>query len=146
MTKNILVEGPITPQLVNTVLGKLQEDTSLGGHSIFLGQVRADIKGSKKVAAIEYTAYESMAGRESSEIIDSVLRGFEDVHVIKILHSVGRVNAGEISLFVAVSGGHRRQAIEACSKIVEMIKTSLPVWKKEIYSDSSHEWITDSKS
>ena len=57
---------------------------------------------------------------------------------IEIIHSTGIVNAGEISLLVLVSAGHRQQAMQACSKAVELIKERLPVWKKEIYDDDSH--------
>jgi molybdopterin synthase catalytic subunit len=60
------------------------------------------------------------------------------------MHSTGRVNAGEISLFVLVSAGHRHQAMEACSKTVELIKSNLPIWKKEIFSDNTHEWQQNS--
>jgi molybdopterin synthase catalytic subunit len=48
--------------------------------------------------------------------------------------------AGEVSLLVLVSAGHRQQAMTACSKTVELIKEKLPVWKKEIFEDNTHEW------
>lgn len=111
-----------------------------GGHSLFLGQVRADVIDGNVVKAIEYSAYDSMVDAEATRIIDSVLGEFGDVRTVKIIHSTGVVRAGEISLLVLVSAGHRKQAIEACSKTVELIKERLPVWKKEIYEDNSHTW------
>jgi molybdopterin synthase catalytic subunit len=57
-----------------------------------------------------------------------------------IFHSLGKVNAGEISLFVFTSSPHRKAAIDACEETVEKIKSSLPVWGKEIFEDESHQW------
>jgi molybdopterin synthase catalytic subunit len=111
-----------------------------GGHSIFIGQVRADNIGGKKVKAIEYSAYEGMVKTEADKIKETILSEFRDTHSVEIVHSTGIVNSGEISLFVLVSSGHRHQAIEACSKAVELIKDKLPVWKKEIFDDDSHIW------
>ena len=65
---------------------------------------------------------------------------FNDTKSVEIIHSTGIVKAGEISLFVLVSAGHRQQAIQACAKTVELIKEQFPVWKKETFDDDSHEW------
>ena len=92
------------------------------------------------MVAIEYSAYDEMVNSEATKIIDQILAGFNNVKSISLIHSRGRVRAGEISLFVMVSAGHRRQAIEACSEAVELIKARLPVWKNEVYDDNSHEW------
>ena len=77
---------------------------------------------------------------EASKIEQLILAEFNDVRSIDIIHSTGVVEAGEISLLVLVSAGHREQAIRACSEAVEQIKKNLPVWKKEIYNDDSHNW------
>ena len=140
MKENILIDGPVTHKMIASILEALGNDTGAGGHSSFLGQVRADGTGGKRVKAIEYSAYEAMVQEEAEKIKKSVLTEYDDLKSIKILHSTGIVKAGEISLFVLVSAGHRHQAIEACSKIVEMIKENLPVWKKEIFEDNTSEW------
>lgn len=140
MVINYLISGSITPVVITTLIGKLAERTDTGGHSIFLGQVRADEINGKKVRAIEYSAYEAMVRVEADKIKDTILSEFTDTKSIDIVHSTGVVNAGEISLFVLVSARHRKQAIEACSKTVELIKSKLPIWKKEIFEDSSREW------
>lgn len=106
----------------------------------FLGQVRADEVGGKIVKAIEYSAYSDMVYVEAEKIKKTILDEFDDVVSIEIVHSTGLVNAGEISLVVLVSAHHRQQAIQACSKTVELIKEHLPVWKKEIFEDDSHHW------
>jgi molybdopterin synthase catalytic subunit len=140
MQKNYLIDGPISHDVIASLLNKMSEKSDSGGHSFFLGQVRADIIEGKIVRAIEYSAYESMVKDEADKIIRSVLAESDDVKSIDMLHSTGIVKAGEISLLVAVSAGHRKQAMEACSRTVEMIKERLPVWKKEVYEDNSHTW------
>jgi len=140
MKKSYLTEGPVTHKIVTSVLDEMAEKKDAGGHTFFLGQVRADIIAGKTVKAIEYSAYEAMVKAEAEQIIKSVLVEFADVRSVDIIHSTGLVKAGEISLLVAVAAGHRKQAIEACSKTVELIKERLPVWKKELYEDDSHTW------
>ena len=135
-----LTEGPISQKVISGLIDKLGERTDTGGHSLFLGQVRADKIKDRKVVAIEYSSYENMVKVEAEEIKKAILSEFGDVRSIDIVHSNGMVNAGEISLLVLVSAGHRHQAILACSKAVEMIKEKLPIWKKEIFDDQSMEW------
>ena len=140
MVTNYLIDGPITQKVISHLMEKMGEKTDSGGHSLFLGQVRADEINGKKVKAIDYSAYEGMVKTEADNIKKSVLLEFEDAKSIDIVHSTGTVKAGEISLFVLVSAGHRHQAIQACSKTVELVKEKLPVWKKEIFDDDSYEW------
>jgi molybdopterin synthase catalytic subunit len=137
---NYLIEGAVTPRLISEMMEALAARADCGGHSAFMGQVRADVVDGKTVKAIEYSAYESMVRTEAEQIKAEIIAEFEDAKSVEIIHSTGRVMASEISLFVLVSAGHRRQAIEACSKCVELIKERLPVWKKEIFDDDSHAW------
>jgi molybdopterin synthase catalytic subunit len=140
MEWNYLVKGPVTGSFLTELLDKIGADTGCGGLSFFVGQVRADIIDDKIVKAIEYSAYEGMVRGEADRIKQAILGEFADVRSIDIVHSTGIVNAGQISLLVAVAAGHRKQAIEACSKAVELVKEGFPVWKKEIYDDNSHTW------
>lgn len=140
MKINYLVSGPVSHEVVTSLIEMIGKLSDAGGHSFFLGQVRADDIQGKIVKAIEYSAYEGMVRAEAEIIKKSVMEEFDDVKAIEIIHSTGIVKSGEISLLVAVSAGHRKQAMEACSKTVELIKERLPVWKKEIYADDSHTW------
>lgn len=140
MNFNYLIEGPVTSGIVASLIEKMSSEKNSGGHSYFLGQVRADVIDGKTVVAIEYSAYENMVKAQADRIVTSVLSEFHDVSTVRILHSTGIVKAGEISLAVMVSAGHRKQAIDACAKTVELIKELLPVWKKEIFDDNSHAW------
>lgn len=140
MNLNYLIEGPVTSGIIASIIEKMSTEKNSGAHSYFLGQVRADVIDGRTVKAIEYSAYESMVKTEADRIVTSVLSEFQDVRTVRILHSTGIVKAGEISLAVMVSAGHRKQAIDACAKTVELIKELLPVWKKEIFDDNSHAW------
>ena len=140
MATNYLMKGPITQKVIAYYIEKIGEQTDSGGHSVFIGQVRADEINGKRVKAIEYSSYEGMVKVEADKIKEKVLSDFGDAKSIDIVHSTGIVKAGEISLFILVSAGHRQHAIQACSKTVELIKEKLPVWKKEIFDDDTHEW------
>jgi len=136
----ILIDGPLSPGTIAGIIEKAGNNTETGGHSLFIGEVRRDNVGGRSVRAIEYSAYEEMVVGEADKIRKLILSEFDDVKAIRILHSKGVVNAGEISLLVAVSAGHRHQAISACAKAVELVKERLPVWKKEIFDDNSDQW------
>lgn len=140
METNYLTAGPVSQKLISQLVEKMSHNTDSGGHSIFLGQVRADEIGGRKVKAIEYSAYAELVSIEAEKIKKTILSEFSDVRSIDIIHSAGVVNAGEISLLVFVSAGHRLQSMQACGKTVELIKEKLPVWKKEIFEDDSHIW------
>jgi molybdopterin synthase catalytic subunit len=142
--ENYLIDGPVTSVVISSLMEQMALRTDSGGHSFFLGQVRADEISGKRVKAIEYSAYESMVKIEADRIKESVLSEFADVRSVSIIHSTGEVRAGEVSLAVLVSAGHRQQAMQACSRAVELIKEKLPVWKKEIYEDNSHLWRKNS--
>ena len=140
METNYLTNGPVSQELITQLLDKISRKKDSGGHTVFLGQVRADEINGKTVKAIEYSAYAEMVNIEAENIKKAIFSEFSDVKSVDIIHSTGIVRAGEISLLVLVSAGHRLQAMQACSKAVELIKSNLPVWKKEIFNDDSHLW------
>jgi molybdopterin synthase catalytic subunit len=140
MSENYLIDGPITSAVINSLMEKMSLSKNAGGHTFFLGQVRADEISGKKVIAIEYSAYEIMVKNEADKIKDLIFDEYDDVKSINIIHSTGMVKAGQVSLAVLISAGHRHQSIQACSRAIELIKEKLPVWKKEIFEDNSHSW------
>jgi len=141
--KSVFKEGAITSEFIGNSIYKHQTKTSIGAHNIFLGQVRADVIDGKTVSAIEYTAYEDMANSKFHEIRESAFEKF-DLTCMHIYHSLGKVNAGEICLFVFVSSPRRKVAFEALEFIVEAIKSDVPVFGKEIFEDESHQWKVNS--
>jgi len=137
--KNIFVQGPVAASFIADSIQKHSTQTDIGGHSIFLGQVRADLIDNKKVASIEYTAYEEMALEKMYAIREDIFSKY-DLTCMHVYHSLGKVAAGEISLFVFTSSIHRKPAIDACQETVERIKAELPVWGKELFEDESYQW------
>ena len=137
--KNIFVKGPVAASFIGESIQKHSDMKGIGAHSIFLGQVRADISDQKKVIAIEYTAYEEMALEQMHGIREEIFAKYE-LNCMHIYHSLGKVAAGEICLFVFTSSAHRRAAIDACNETVERIKKELPIWGKEILEDETHQW------
>jgi len=135
----VIQQGAISPQFVADSIAKHSSKTNIGAHTIFLGQVRNDLIDGKEVVEIEYTAYEEMA-EEHFHIIREEAFAKYDLTCMHIHHSIGTVKAGEISLFVFVSAKHRAQVFDACSFIVEQIKSKVPVWGKEIFADGEHVW------
>ena len=135
----IFIEGAITPQFIADSIAKHSTRKNIGAHDIFLGQVRNDLINGKEVTAIDYTTYQEMAEDVLHEIREVTFAKF-DLTCMHIYHSIGKINAGEISLFVFVSSVHRQMALDACREIVERIKKEVPVWGKEIFEDESYEW------
>jgi len=137
--KNIFKEGAISPAFIADSIAHHQAKTNIGGHSIFLGQVRADVIDGKTVAAIEYTAQTDMALEKMHEIREETFTKY-DLTCMHVYHSLGKVNAGEICVFVFTSSAHRKMAIDACNYVIERLKAELHTWGKEIFEDDTHQW------
>jgi molybdopterin synthase catalytic subunit len=137
--KNIFVGGAIAASFIAEKIQAHQDKLNIGGHSIFLGQVRADDIGNKKVTAIEYTSYEDLALEKMSQVREETFNKY-GLTCMHIYHSLGKVKAGEICLFVFTSSTHRKAAIDACEEVVERIKKELPIWGKELFEDDSYQW------
>ena len=137
--KNIFVKGSIDPAFIAESIQKHSTQTSIGAHSIFLGQVRADRIDEKELKAIDYSAYEEMALEKMYDIREAIFQKYA-LTCMHVYHSLGRVSAGEICLFVFTSSKHRKAAIDACEETVERIKSELPIWGKEVFEDESYQW------
>ena len=137
--KNIFYEGAIPAPFIVESIQKHHSHTAIGGHSIFLGQIRADEKEGKKIAAIEYTSYTEMALEKMAAIRETIFDKYP-IHCLHVYHSLGRISVGEICFFVFASSARRKAAIDACAETVESIKTELPIWGKEFFEDESYQW------
>ncbi|MBS1950064.1 MAG: Molybdopterin synthase catalytic subunit MoaE [Cytophagales bacterium] len=140
---NVFIDGPISPAFIANSIEKHNKKTTIGAHSLFLGQVRQDTINNQQVIAIEYTTYREMAEEKFHEIREDAFKNFPLI-CMHIYHSLGLVNAGEISLLVFTSAIHRKDAINACEAIVERIKKEAPVWGKEILNDDNYQWKINS--
>ena len=141
--KNVFKQGAISTDFISDSIAKHQSKTSIGAHNIFLGQVRADVINGKIVTAIEYTAYEDMANQKFHDIREATFAKY-DLTCMHIYHSLGTVNVGKICLFVFVSSPRRKVVFVALEYVVEEIKAKVPVFGKEIFEDSTHQWKKNS--
>jgi len=86
-----------------------------------------------------YEAYEAMAIKEMEKLIAAAKQQFAISHV-GIVHRTGRLEIGETSVVISVAAPHRRAAFEACEWLIKELKRTVPIWKKEVYSDGE-QWI-----
>ena len=137
--KNIFIDGPISTEKIANSIASHQSKTNIGAHSIFLGQVRADETNLGAVSAIEYTAYNEMALELAHGIREDIFSKY-DLTCMHIYHSLGKVEVGEMCLFVFTSSKRRKAATDACSELVERIKNELPIWGKELMDTNQENW------
>lgn len=105
----------------------------------FLGTVR-DLTGDQVTVALDYEAYPGMAEKKMAEI-EADTRARWPVGDIQIIHRLGHLEVGDISVAVAVSCPHRAQAFEACRHAIDRLKELVPIWKKENWADGRTEWV-----
>ena len=104
-----------------------------GGIDVFIGTVRNVTKG-KPVIRLEFEAYEAMAISEMQKICGEAFSKWP-VQKILIHHRTGTLQIGEVAVIIAVSAAHRAAAFEACRFIIDTLKETVPIWKKEIFED-----------
>ena len=109
-----------------------------GAIATFSGTARRRSRG-RAVNYLEYEAYEGMAEETMARLAAGLRRRY-DLHAIAIHHRVGRVELGEPSVVIAVSAAHRADALAACKEAIDLLKTEVPLWKKEVY-EGGEEWI-----
>jgi molybdopterin synthase catalytic subunit len=105
----------------------------------FLGTVR-DLTDSRETVALDYEAYPGMAEKKMAEI-ERDTRARWPVGEMAMIHRLGHMNVGEVSVAVAVSCPHRAEAFEACRHAIDRLKELVPIWKKENWADGSSEWV-----
>ena len=108
-------------------------DESVGGIDVFIGTVR-NVTKEKQVLALEFEAYEKMAILEFEKIVQQAKKQWT-LHEIAILHAIGRKQIGDLAVVIAVSSAHRDAAFSACRYIIDTLKETVPIWKKEIFED-----------
>jgi molybdopterin synthase catalytic subunit len=109
-----------------------------GGVVTFQGVVRDNARG-KQVRSLEYDAYVEMAEQQMAQIAAEVEKRWE-TSAVAMVHRIGRLKIGECSVVVAVACPHRAEAFEACRYAIDILKATVPIWKKEIYTDGE-EWV-----
>lgn len=115
-----------------------------GAVATFIGQVRdndPDVEG--EVVALDYTAHPN-AELTLSEIVGRLSRESATAgHDVQIAtsHRIGLLGVGDVALVACVASGHRAAAFEVCRDLVECIKAEVPIWKRQLRADGSHQWV-----
>ena len=109
-----------------------------GAVATFSGLVRNHHRG-RAVVSLGYSAYEPMAERICSDLVDEVHQRW-DVQVA-LQHRLGDLQIGDVAVGIAVSAQHRNTAFEACRWLIDELKSRVPIWKRERYADGSDAWV-----
>ncbi len=112
--------------------------TSDGAVVVFEGVVRNHHQG-RAVESILYEAYRPMAEKEMRAIVSDVLARFPDVR-LEVSHRLGLLKVGDASIVIVCASPHRAEAFEACREMIERIKQTVPIWKKE-RSPEGESWV-----
>ncbi|MDD4255321.1 MAG: molybdenum cofactor biosynthesis protein MoaE [Methanofollis sp.] len=120
---------------VNEMIARARKP-SMGALVTFLGVVRDD-----EIEGMELEAYEEVARAELGAIRDEAFATFP-VESVDIIHRTGRLRVGENILLIIVGAGHRQEAFAACEYVLERIKESVPIWKKETVKGGDTRWVS----
>ncbi len=123
---------------VDAVTRHVMDDERDGAVVTFVGIARRFARG-RRVSYLEYEAYPEMAEKSLAQIADEMRQKWR-VENVAIVHRVGRLAIGDVSIAIAVGSPHRKEAFQACSYAIDRVKEHTPVWKKEVWEDGS-EWI-----
>jgi molybdopterin synthase catalytic subunit len=129
-----IVSDPIEPHALEEIVR-----AGDGGVVTFLGVVREEADDGRRVCGLWYEAYERMARREFEAIASEARDRFGDVRMA-IVHRIGELGVGEISVAVLAAAAHRDAAFEACRYAIDQLKRRAPIWKKERYADGAAQW------
>jgi molybdopterin synthase catalytic subunit len=119
-----------TQQVVDAL--KRGED---GAALTFEGVVRNQTRG-RKTLYLDYEAYEEMALKQMESLADQALQQFQ-IRDVAIVHRLGRLEIGETSVLIAVASAHRAAAFDACRWLIDTLKRTVPIWKKEHFEDGA---------
>lgn len=113
-------------------------DHAAGGTTVFVGTVREQDHG-KPVTRLTYSAHPS-AVEELRRVAEKVAADFP-VTALAAVHRVGELELGEIAVIVAVACPHRGEAFEASRRLIDDLKSEVPIWKHQVFADGSAEWV-----
>ena len=128
-----------TGEIDYTALTESVRSPVSGAVVLFLGTVR-ELTHGRQTSALDYEAYPGMAEAKMHELADQARRQWP-VDQLAIVHRLGHLEPGDISIAVAVSCPHRHQAFDAGRFLIDELKAQVPIWKKENWADGTTEWV-----
>ncbi len=117
----------------------LVDDPAAGAVVTFAGVVR-DHDGGRSVRGLEYSAHPT-AGAVVARVAAEVAREATGVRAVAVSHRIGALTVGDVALACAVAADHRQAAFATCAALVDEVKRALPVWKHQVFTDGSDEWV-----
>jgi molybdopterin synthase catalytic subunit len=126
-----LVKGPIKTAPILAAI-KHPED---GAVAIFDGIVRNNSRG-RRTLYLDYSAYEPMALRQMEQLARQALANYA-IRDVRLVHCLGQLQIGESSVYIAVASAHRAAAFDACRWLIDTLKKTVPIWKKEYFEDGA---------
>jgi len=120
-------------------LARALDSADAGALVTFEGRVRRVNEG-REVLCLEYEAYEALAHSEGQTILAEARQRFPVIN-IACVHRVGRLEIGELAVWVGVLSAHRGEAFDACRFVIDQVKHRVPIWKKEFYADGDTGWV-----
>ena len=130
----------ITTEIITgTEVREAVEGPDAGAVVLFLGTVRNNTDG-RAVKGLEYEAYPPMAEKKMAEIAQEVSEKW-GLDRVAMIHRVGKLEIGEVSVAVAVASPHRKAAFEAGQYAMDRLKQIVPIWKREVWADGEAEWV-----
>ena len=115
------------------------EGPDAGAVVLFFGTVRNNTDG-RPVKCLEYEAYPPMAEKKMAEIAQEISDKW-GLDRVAMVHRVGKLEIGEVSVAVAVASPHRKDGFEACKYAMDRLKQIVPIWKREVWADGEAEWV-----
>ena len=115
------------------------ETPDAGAVVLFLGAVRNNTDG-RPTKHLEYEAYPPMAEKKMAEIAEEIADKW-GIHRVAMIHRIGKLEIGEVSVAVAVASPHRKDGFEACQYAMNRLKQIVPIWKREVWADGEAEWV-----
>jgi MoaE-MoaD fusion protein len=106
-----------------------------GAALVFEGVVRNQTRG-RKTLYLDYEAYEKMAREQMESLAQDAMQRFQ-IRDVAIVHRLGRLEIGETSVLIVVASAHRAAAFDACRWLIDTLKRSVPIWKKEYFEDGA---------
>ncbi|MBZ5504525.1 MAG: molybdenum cofactor biosynthesis protein MoaE [Acidobacteriia bacterium] len=126
-----IVREPIDLQAIKKSLEHPEDGAAL----LFEGVVRNNTRA-RRTLYLDYEAYETMALNEMEKLSQVALERFK-VRDVRLVHRLGRLEIGETSVLIGVASAHRAAAFEACRWLIDTLKKTVPIWKKEHFEDGA---------
>jgi len=132
-----LIDIRDTPLSIDEVYGAVT-DPAAGGIAVFVGTVR-DVDEGRAVGLLGYSSHPTAKARLTE--VAARIAAESEVVALAAVHRIGDLAIGDLAVVVAVSAGHRGQAFDACRRLIDELKTDVPVWKHQTFVSGDDVWV-----